>query len=104
MKAAFEAEADRDLDRFFDRWIYGSALPRVKFSYTTEAGAVTVRFEQIGEIFDVPDHRHARSTPTRRPDVVVPLTEQVDDAAHSDRPARSATSKPTAMTPPRSSS
>ena len=54
VKAAFEAESNRQLDRFFDQWIYGSSLPRLKFSYTSEPGAVVVRFEQIGETFDVP--------------------------------------------------
>ncbi len=76
VKAAFELEAGRDLDRFFDRWIYGFTLPRVKFTYTTEADAVTVRFEQIGDIFDVPvtvTLEYANSSA----DVTVPLTEQV---------------------------
>ena len=52
VKAAFELEANRDLDAYFDRWIYGSSLPRMKFSYTTEPDAVVVRFEQIGERFE----------------------------------------------------
>jgi Peptidase family M1 domain len=76
VKAAFELEANRDLDRFFDRWIYGFTLPRLKFSYTTEADAITVRFEQIGETFDVPvtvTVEYANSST----DVTVPLTEQV---------------------------
>ena len=76
VKAAFEIETNRDLDRFFDRWIYGFTLPRLKFSYTMEADAVTVRFEQMGEIFDVPvtvTLQYASSST----DVTVPLTEQV---------------------------
>ena len=76
VKNAFEIEGGRDLDRFFDRWIYGSSLPRVKFSYTTERDAVTVRFEQIGEVFDVPITvvlEYAGSSSA----VVVPLTEAV---------------------------
>jgi hypothetical protein len=54
VKAAFEAESGRQLDRFFNQWIYGSSLPRVKFTYTSEPDAVNVRFEQVGETFDVP--------------------------------------------------
>jgi hypothetical protein len=76
VKAAFEAESNRDLDRFFDRWIYGSSLPRIKFSYTPAPDAVTVRFEQIGETFDVPitvTLEHANSST----DVVVSVTEPV---------------------------
>ena len=73
VKAAFELEANRDLDAFFDRWIYGSSLPRLKFSYTTEPGAVVVRFEQIGELFEVPvtvTLKYAASST----DVTVPVT------------------------------
>ncbi len=76
VKAAFEAEAERDLDRFFDRWIYGSSLPRMKFSYTVDREAVTVRFEQVGETFDVPvtvTLEYGNSSA----DIVVPVTEQV---------------------------
>ena len=35
-QAAMEAEAGRPLDRFFDRWIYGSTLPRLNFSYRVD--------------------------------------------------------------------
>jgi hypothetical protein len=76
VKAAFEIEANRDLDAFFDQWIYGSSLPRMKFGYTAEPGAVTVRFEQIGERFEVPvtvTVRYATSTF----DVTIPVTDQI---------------------------
>jgi hypothetical protein len=76
VKAAFELEAKRDLDTYFDRWIYGSSLPHMKFSYTIEPGAVTVRFEQIGERFEVPvtvTLRHG----TTSTEVTVPVIEQL---------------------------
>ena len=76
VKSAFELEANRDLDLYFDRWIYGSSLPRLKFSYTTEREAVVVRFEQIGERFEVPvtvTLKHAASST----DVTVPVIDQV---------------------------
>jgi hypothetical protein len=76
VKAAFELESNRDLDVYFDRWIYGSSLPRLKFSYTTEPGAVVVRFEQIGERFELPvtvTLKHAASST----DVTIPVIEQV---------------------------
>jgi aminopeptidase N len=80
LKAAFEAESHRSLDRFFSRWIYNDTLPRLKFSYRTDGGEVVVRFEQVGEVFDVPitvrlDYLGA--TPSA--DVVIPLTEQVTE-------------------------
>jgi hypothetical protein len=76
VKAAFELEANRDLDAYFDRWIYGSSLPRLKFSYTSEPGAVIVRFEQIGERFELPvtvTLKHATSST----DVTIRIDEQV---------------------------
>jgi len=76
LKAAFEAETDRDLDRFFDRWIYGATLPKLKFSYTSEPGAVVVRFEQVGEVFDVPVTVTLEYADSSR-DVIVPVAEQV---------------------------
>lgn len=76
VKAAFELEANRDLDVYFDRWIYGSSLPRLKFSYTIEPGAVIVRFEQMGERFELPVtvtlKQGASST-----DVTIPVIDQV---------------------------
>jgi hypothetical protein len=76
VKAAFERESGRDLDAYFDQWIYGSSLPRLKFSYTTEPGAVVVRFEQIGEPFELPvtvTIKHAASST----DVTIPVVDQV---------------------------
>ena len=76
VKAAFELEANRDLDAYFDHWIYGSSLPRMRFSYTSEPDAVVVRFEQIGERFEVPvtvTLKHG----TTSTDVTVPVTDQV---------------------------
>ena len=72
----FLRNSGRDLDVYFDRWIYGSSLPRLKFSYTTEPGAIVVRIEQIGERFELPVtvtiKQGASST-----DVTIPVLEQV---------------------------
>jgi hypothetical protein len=76
VKAAFELEANRDLDAYFERWIYGSSLPRMKFSYTIEPSAVVVRFEQIGDRFEVPVTVTLRQGTTLT-DVTVPVIEQV---------------------------
>jgi hypothetical protein len=40
--------------RFFQRWIYGSTIPRVKLTSRTEGTDVVLRIEQIGEVFDLP--------------------------------------------------
>ncbi len=54
LKRAFEREAGRSLDRFFDQWIYGSTLPRLRVSYRVEGRELAVHVEQLGDVFDVP--------------------------------------------------
>jgi len=80
VKAAFEAESGQSLDRFFERWIYNESLPRLKFTYKIEPDAVVVRFEQTGEIFDVPvtvSIEYGTATPDT--EVVVPVTDRVTE-------------------------
>jgi hypothetical protein len=54
LRKAMEAESGRSLERFFERWIYDNSIPRVRFSSTVSGDEMTVRFEQAGEVFDLP--------------------------------------------------
>lgn len=61
LRRALEAESGRSLERFFERWVYGSSLPQLKFSYRVESDAaaghgreIVLRVDQTGELFDVP--------------------------------------------------
>jgi aminopeptidase N len=54
LQRAMEAAAGQSLTRFFEQWIYASGLPRVRYSTATEGQELIVRFEQVGEVFDVP--------------------------------------------------
>jgi hypothetical protein len=55
LRQVLEAESGRSLERFFDQWIYGSDVPRIRYATAIGGGAVTVRFEQIGEtVFELP--------------------------------------------------
>jgi hypothetical protein len=54
LRRAMEAASGRDLNRFFDRWIYDNSIPRLRFSSTAEGQELIVRFEQSGDIFDIP--------------------------------------------------
>ena len=54
LRTAMEATSKRDLNRFFERWIYDNAIPRLRFSSAVEGQELIVRFEQPGEVFDVP--------------------------------------------------
>src|SRR5207245_9127987 len=42
LRAAMEAETGRPLERFFERWIYGSTLPQLKLGYRIDVSAVVV--------------------------------------------------------------
>jgi hypothetical protein len=78
--AAMEMEGGRPLARFFERWIYGTRLPRLTFSYEVEAGEVVLSVEQLGEIFDLPVVVTLRYTDGSSADVIVPVTEAVAHA------------------------
>ena len=55
LKAALQEGTPLKLDRFFDRWIRGSGLPRIQMSWRNEEGATgVIRINQSGETFDFP--------------------------------------------------
>ncbi len=53
-RQVMEKAAGRDLTRFFDVWIYGTAIPRVKFASQVSGGEAVLRFEQRADPVDVP--------------------------------------------------
>jgi hypothetical protein len=53
-RQVMEEASGRDLNRFFDAWIYGSSTPRVKFGVRVSNGSAVVRFEQHGDPVDIP--------------------------------------------------
>ena len=78
LERALEAESGRVLDRFFERWIYGTDIPRVRYSTSLGDGTVNVRFEQAADlVFDLPVTVTLTYANGRTTDVVVPLTEAV---------------------------
>jgi hypothetical protein len=79
-RAVMQRETGLPLDRFFERWIYGSTLPRLKFSWRLDGTDALVHVEQVGELFDVP-LTVTLQYPNRKPvDVVIPVTERTTDA------------------------
>jgi len=54
LREAFEKEAGRPLDRFFEQWIFGSAIPRLKVTYRVEGNDLIVHVDQLGETFELP--------------------------------------------------
>jgi hypothetical protein len=79
LRKAFEAEAGRSLERFFDQWIYGSTLPRLKVRYRIEGSELAVHVDQIGEVFQVPVTLTLQYADGKKIDVVVAVEEQSTD-------------------------
>jgi hypothetical protein len=79
LQAAMETASGRSLERFFERWIYGATLPRLRFSHRVEpSGAgqqVVLRVDQDGELFDVPVTVTLEYA-DRSVDVIVPVTDR----------------------------
>ncbi len=94
LRVAMEREAGQPLERFFERWIYGSTLPKVTFGYRIESTAagqeLVLHFEQSGELFDLPVTVTLQFADRRSVDVVVPVTDRkVDKRVALDGPLRS---------------
>jgi hypothetical protein len=87
---AMEAESGRVLDRFFERWIYGGGIPRVRYTTEITDAHVVMRFEQRGEqIFDVPVTVTLTYADGRTVNVIVPLTDiQVERIISTDSQVR----------------
>ena len=82
LRLAMEAESGRSLERFFERWIYGSTLPQLKFSYRVENAAagngreVVLNVEQVGELFDVPLTAVLQYADRANAEVTIPVSER----------------------------
>jgi hypothetical protein len=82
-REAMETETGRSLERFFDKWIYGATLPRLKVSYRIDGGGAEpralVHVEQIGDVFDLPLTVTLEYADRRTVEVIVPVSEQTVD-------------------------
>jgi hypothetical protein len=77
---SMEEASGRTLDRFFERWIYGTGIPRVAYRSTIAGNEVRLRFEQpADQVFDLPVTVTVTGNDGRTRDVVVELSEAVVD-------------------------
>ncbi len=83
LKAAFEAESGRALDRFFDQWIYGSTLPRLKIQHRVEGTELSVHIEQLSDTFEIPVTLTVEFSDHSKTSLIVPVTERVVDRRFS---------------------
>jgi hypothetical protein len=81
LRAMFEAESGMTLERFFDGWIFGSALPDVAVTSRVEGSgdgqAAVVRIEQRGRVFDFPLTVSLQLSDGSTRDVLVRVTDRV---------------------------
>ena len=80
LRTALEAESGRDLSRFFERWVFDSGIPRLRYSAAIGADEVTVRIEQIGEVYDLPVTVTLQQADGKVHEEVVVLGEAVTEA------------------------
>lgn len=81
-RKAMEAESGRPLERFFNGWIYGSALPRIRFTYRVEGDGrgIVLHVEQLTEqTFEFPLVVTIRTADQKKVDVMVPVDDHVVD-------------------------
>ena len=82
-RLAMEEESGKDLQRFFERWIYSAALPKMAFTYRVDTDAqgpvVMLKFAQTGEVFDLPVTVTLDYADGHSQDVVVVVGDQVSE-------------------------
>jgi hypothetical protein len=79
LRKAMEAASKSDLSRFFERWIYDNGIPRLRFTSAVEGSDLVVRFEQSGDVYDVPVTITVTYTDGKTAEFVVPVTEAVTE-------------------------
>jgi hypothetical protein len=75
-RVSMERASGRPLDRFFDRWIYGSGIPTLRMTTAVSSGELRVRFDQGENVYDVPVTVTLTYTDGTTEDVVVAVTEK----------------------------
>ncbi len=75
VRRAMEKASGRPLERFFERWVLDTALPRVRVTTVAKGDALEVSYEQADEVFDLPVTVTLQYADGSAEDVVVLMTE-----------------------------
>jgi hypothetical protein len=75
-QAAMEKASGKQLGRFFDGWIFGETIPRIRFKHQVDKDHAVVQFEQEGDPMDVPVTVTVTYATGESVDVVVPVMEK----------------------------
>jgi peptidase M1-like protein len=80
-RVAMESASSRTLDRFFEGWIYGTAVPRLRFSSTVDPTSrqIVVRFEHRADVLEVPVTVTLLYADGTSEDVVVAVADRVTE-------------------------
>jgi hypothetical protein len=81
LRAAMERVSSRELDSFFDAWIYGSAIPEVRFTSSVAGSEAQLRFEHVGSLAPVPITVSVNYSDGRSESMVVAVVEKVETRA-----------------------
>jgi hypothetical protein len=74
-RVAMEKAGGQPLSRFFERWIYSGGIPIVRFTSQIDGSQLRVRFDQKGDIFDIPITVTISYSDGTDEDVIVKLTQ-----------------------------
>ena len=76
LRAVFESTSTLKLDRFFEHWILGASIPRLRLSYQAESNGDfgRIRVEQVGPVFDLPLTVAVQYTDGRADEVTLKIT------------------------------
>ncbi len=83
LRRVMEQTSGMALDRFFDRWVFGTRVPRLRVTWrvepTVDAGGQTLalQFEQGTEVFDLPVTVTLVYASGAKRSMVIPLTDRV---------------------------
>jgi hypothetical protein len=75
-RIVMERVTKRDLAAFFDAWIHDTAVPQIRFTFTTSGQEAVVRLEHRGSVIPVPVTVTIVYTDGREDHVVVPVIER----------------------------
>ena len=79
-RRAMEQTSGRDLERFFETWLYGASIPRLKFSYHVTGARGGGPFRAVrGEAVDVPITVTIAYVSGATEDIVIALSDQVTE-------------------------
>jgi hypothetical protein len=79
-RKSMERTAGRSLERFFEDWIFGDAIPSTSFHYKEVGGEViALRFEQRGTVMEFPITVRVNYASGESEDIIVTLNERVTE-------------------------